>query len=86
MRPEDFDINKVIEHLQGSSGTIQGALDDLYPDMDEMELTSEDHDCIDNEIFLCTVCNWWRETSQAAYDEDIQEQICEDCIESEDND
>lgn len=80
MRPDDFDIHLVIESLQGTCGTIQGAIEDHYPDMTELDLTSEDHDMIDNEIFECDTCNWWCEISEmCSQTDDCGGDHCENC-------
>lgn len=83
MRPEDFDIHKIIDSLQGTCNTIQSAIDDYYPGMDENDLTSSDHDAIDNTIFLCATCGWWCETGEANESEG-GEDVCNDCKEDED--
>jgi anaerobic selenocysteine-containing dehydrogenase len=85
MRPEDFNPIKVAEHLQGTCGTLQGALDDLYEGMNEDELTSDDHQTIDQEVFQCTTCGWWCEISDNV-DSESGEMICTDCGESGEGD
>lgn len=70
MRPADFDVNKLIEALQGTCTII----DDHLPDeMEWSDLTSEDHAEIDDQIFLCDQCGWWCEISEQ------NGEICEDC-------
>jgi len=75
VRPADFDIHKVIEGLQGTTDSIS---DHLPEGMDEGDLTSNDYDAIDNEIFLCAECGWWCEISEAAESDDGGE-MCRDC-------
>ncbi len=75
MRPADFNIEQLIEDLQGTTSTIN---DHLPDGMDENDLTSDDHDAIDNAIFYCSCCGWWCEISEMA-DTDEIDQICEDC-------
>lgn len=80
-RPVDFDIQKIIDTLQGTCGdSIDSALEFHYPGMVEEDLTDEDHSAIDNEIFVCTACGWWMEASQ--YGEEEGE--CEECSPRED--
>lgn len=75
MRPADFNIDEVIKALQGTCTTI----DDHLPEgMDWNDLTSEDHEAIDNEIFLCAECGWWCELCEQAEDTD-DEPKCTDC-------
>ena len=88
MRPKNFDINKVIESVQGTCDTLESHLPD---GMEENDLTPEDYIKIDNEIFLCSECGWWCEICQAASEEakeandrTLCENICEDCCPEED--
>lgn len=83
MRPDNINLQSMVDTLQGTCDTMQGALDDLYPDMDESELTVEDWQFIENEIFLCATCGWWHEVCEMS-EEDEGEQVCSHCSESED--
>lgn len=56
MRPKDFDVYQLIESLAGTCNTIQ---EHLPEGMEEEDLTQEDHNQIDLEIFECPQCNWW---------------------------
>lgn len=86
-KPENFDINRLIEYLQGTCNSLDGALSDLYPNMDHMDLTSEDHDSIDNEIFLCDTCNWWCEIGDSCTEtENCGGVNCTDCCTEEHED
>jgi len=81
MRPTDFDVNKIIETCQGTcTETLQSALDYHYPGMQEEELTEDDHNDIDDQIFMCNTCGWWCESS-----EESEEAVgdCRDCAEEE---
>lgn len=81
MRPADFDIHKVIEGLQGTTDSIS---DHLPDGMEEEDLTSDDYNAIDNEIFLCAECGWWCEISEAS-ESDGGEEVCLDCRVPEDD-
>lgn len=71
-------IDELIQYLQGSCETlddgIRAVLGDEYS---EDDLTDEDRQTIDGELFLCAVCGWWYEVCEMSEDED--EQICNDC-------
>lgn len=71
MRPESFDVQELIDSLQGTCQTMNDALPE---GMDDLDLTSEDHDSISNQIFNCTECGWWYES----YEEDDNGH-CEGC-------
>jgi len=75
MRPQDFDINKFVEDLQGTCQTLN---DTLPEGMTDMDLTKEDHEYIDNEIFLCDQCGWWFEVCEATENDDYSG-WCESC-------
>lgn len=77
MRPTDFDIQTVIDSVQGTCDTIN---DHLPEGMNDMDLTLEDHNSIDNQIFQCDECGWWYEQCQNAGDADDGK--CEDCVEN----
>jgi len=79
MRPEDFDVQQLVKDLQGTCNDIP---DYLPEGMDEYDLTDEDHEFIDQEIFHCTVCGWWYEISEES-GKDESELICQDCAEDE---
>ncbi len=50
MKVDNFDIQRVIEYLQGSTATIVEAITELYDGMDETDLTEDDYNAINNEI------------------------------------
>lgn len=80
-KPENFDIQKVIETLQGTSLTLNEAIEMLYGEgFTDMCLESSDYDVMNNEIFLCDQCGWWCEISERA---DVEEtdgaDMCQDC-------
>lgn len=75
MKPDNFDIAQLVEDLQGTCGNIS---DHLPEGMVEEDLTDDDHNYIDNEIFLCEQCGWWCETSEASEQEEY-EGYCNGC-------
>lgn len=75
MRPSDFDIQKLIESLQGTCSTIE---EHLPEGMEWVDLTKEDHEAIDAEIFLCEQCGWWCERNEESEQEEYVEH-CKDC-------
>lgn len=81
MRPENFDVNQIIDTCQGTcTETIQSALDFYYPGMSEDDLTDDDWAEINDCIFHCPECNWWCEISQMSVNTNgLGEDICEDC-------
>lgn len=84
MRAENFDINILIETLQGTCDSLDQVLENLYPDMVQDDINKEEKWQMYNEIFLCPVCGWWCENSDASEEEKDGEQVCNDCYE-EDN-
>lgn len=82
MRAENFDVQTVIDHLQGTCmNTLASAIEELFPGMTEDDLTTEDHEKIDIEIFVCDTCGWWCEMSEE-HDSDSG-QVCDDCYSDE---
>lgn len=79
MKLPNFDIQTVIDFLQGSTETIDSAIEILYPGMDREDLDQKDLETIDDQIFVCETCGWWCEISERADDEEI----CEDCAEAD---
>lgn len=72
MKTDDFNIDDLIESLRGTATMI----DEHLPDgMNWEDLTMQDHNKIDDEIFCCELCGWWHETSQMSE----EEQICQEC-------
>lgn len=78
MKPENFDVQELIDYLQGTTNTLDDGMETLYSGMDFEELTEEDHDQIDNQIFECEVCGWWCEISEQHEGE--ENGICDDCF------
>lgn len=86
MRPDNFDVNKIIETCSGSCmETIQSAIEFHYPEMDEDDLTEDDINHIDNEIFNCSTCGWWCEISDESGTQE-NELVCNDCAEENEED
>lgn len=72
MRPKDFSINDLITDLNGTCNSI----DYYLPDgMSYDDLTDEDFQAIDDELFEFDLCGWWCENSEMAEDD----RSCEDC-------
>ena len=68
MKPDGFNIEEFIEYLQGSCKTIADACSDFG--IEESDLTEEDHNEIDINIFNCDTCNWWYELGEMSADEE----------------
>jgi len=68
---------ELCEHLQGTSLSIEEAMDRLF-DLSEDDLTASDTAFIDERIFCCEQCNWWNEISMMG-DDANDRWICEDC-------
>lgn len=78
MRPENFNIDDVIESLRGTPNSI----DDVLPEgMVYENLTQVDHDAIDAEIFECSGCTWWYDVSDSQENE-LNEPVCHECANS----
>lgn len=81
MRPENFDVEELVQDLTGTCQTIQHFLPE---GMEESDLTEQDHEHIDSEIFNCHVCGWWCEQGESR--EQDGEDVCADCFEGEEED
>jgi len=91
MRTQNFDIQDVIDYLQGTCGNNidfalgkDGILNEdftpKYPDMTINDLTVDDYNAIDNQIFLCENCGWWCGTDEANEHPQGLGDICDDCL------
>lgn len=74
-KPENFNIHTLIEYLQGTCNSLQAGVEQCYEGMDESDLSKEDLEAIDNEIFCCETCNWWYEICEASEEDGV----CNDC-------
>ena len=81
MKAENFDVQALIDYLQGTCHSLNEGVSELYPDMDENDLTEEDHADIDSQIFHCDCCSWWCEAH-----EQNDDGHCEDCCAVTDDD
>lgn len=64
MRAENFDIEIIIDSLRGTCNTLDETINSIYPGMEYEDLTDEDHEEIDNNIFCCETCGWWTDVSE----------------------
>lgn len=80
-RPADFDIQAVINALQGTCNILDDTVESLYPGMSWEDLTSDDHRILDMELFRCDECGWWYEISEQSGDGER----CTDCNGEDEN-
>ncbi len=81
MRPENFNIHELIDSLVGTCMSMQEAINQIDSEMNEEDLTSNDLQTIDENIFQCTCCSWWNEIEEANESEDGN--VCNDCKETD---
>lgn len=77
----DSQASAVIDYLNGTALSLeQGIIDTLGEEF--LHLQDDEDFCtlIDNEIFICSRCDWWCEISEAAGDS-YGEPYCYDCEE-----
>lgn len=67
-------LDKVIADLRG---TCQ-ILEDVVEYWKTGELSIEDLEYIESEIFLCNGCGWWCERC-----DEVEDNLCQDCYEEE---
>lgn len=80
MKPQDFKISELIENLRGTCSSID---ENLPEGMDWEDLTTEDHEIIDANIFKCETCSWWFDQGEQGDDNDTDEEVCKECIETD---
>lgn len=79
----DEQIEQIIQYLQGTCmNTVDSALNELFS-LSESDLTEEQMEHIDQELFNCDVCGWWCESSENAGTDG--ENVCNDCSEDEED-
>jgi hypothetical protein len=78
----DEEIADLIGALQGTCGDMNSTIMELFgEDYSEDDLTEEERNTIDNQVFLCTDCGWWCEACQESQECLDGERICEECHE-----
>lgn len=71
-------IYRLADYLMGTCNSLDGALDALFGIDSAMELHAESLELLENEVFLCSECGWWAETSETEdRDGDV---VCQDCF------
>lgn len=73
-------INKLICYLQGTSISLKEACNSLG--FDRKDLTAEELEELDSQLFQCDNCGWWYNIDKRAYIEHNRFQdnnICTDC-------
>lgn len=64
-KPENFKIEKVIDHLRGTVGTIENSMIELYgDDYDHNCLNADDIKAINEKLFECDECGKWLDHSE----------------------
>jgi hypothetical protein len=77
---KNFDkIKELIECLMGTCKSFTDGCNDCG--IEESEISEEEHEMIDNEIFLCDTCGWWLELSEMSHDGEN----CLDCSTDEED-
>lgn len=78
--PEE--IEELISDLTGTTSTLNESIQELFgDDFSEDDLTEDNHNQIDNSIFLCDDCGWWCEISEESEEGFDGERVCSDCSE-----
>lgn len=67
------DIDGLIEYLSGTCKSIEEAQETFGIE----ELTEDEQEQIDNEIFNCSICGWWSSIEECQ--DDYGEQVCTEC-------
>jgi hypothetical protein len=64
-----IDIQELIDYLQGGCKTLNEGVSDISEGvLNESNLTIQQHEIIDSEIFRCESCGWWHEISEQSED------------------
>ena len=73
-----INTQELIEYLQGSCKTLNEGVSDITDGVfNEDDLTKNQIEEIDNEIFCCSNCGWWCELSDQSEDGEN----CINCVE-----
>lgn len=80
MRAENFNVQELIDYLEGTLHSLDEGLETCFPGMDSTDLNTDDHQKIDDQIFCCETCGWWFTDSQDS------EGNCSDCSDEEEED
>lgn len=71
-------LNQLIENLKGTTSSIDQEASKLG--FEEDDLTMEQFEYIDSEIFLCEECGWWCSIGDLALGaSNLTDMVCEDC-------
>lgn len=78
----DEKLDKFIASVQGTAGIYdQGAADEAGFDLDDLDV--EDWQYIENDVFSCTRCGWWCDSSEM---NGVHDLFCDDCAEEDEID
>lgn len=77
-RPENFDVQVLIDYLRGTCQSLAEGVAVCCEGMDADDLTDEDTQTIDENIFRCGECDWWCENDEMNEQCD-DEGYCTDC-------
>ena len=72
-------LEEIVENLQGTCNDLDSIVDEVTNCVcSGLDLTFDQHDYINQQIFLCETCGWWYEICEQS--EDFEN--CESCFES----
>jgi hypothetical protein len=77
----DINIKQLVQNLQGTCMTLDGGIQSVLGDnteVDSFDLSEDQHNQLESEIFLCSCCGWWYETCEDS-GQDETDLICLDC-------
>ncbi len=75
-------LDKVIGYLLGTCYSLEVVLSEFG--YHETDMAPADYAYIEEDIFCCSGCGWWCEVCEMA-DDGNGEQLCEDCVEQDEN-
>lgn len=71
-----YDINRLCDYLEGTCKSLNEACSDLDIDVDD--LTTEQLEGLDGQVFCCATCGWWSEVADMGQCAD-GELTCREC-------
>lgn len=76
-------INKISDYIEGTCKSLFEVIEHFELDVDDIEL--EDR-LLDVSTECCVVCNWWGESSDMEFDDNLNGGVCSSCHKDEGDD
>lgn len=79
MRPENFNIEHLMDHMEYKQLESDEALKSAYPGMLEEDLTNDDKDVLEAKMSYCSECYSPQRQGNLTWNDYLRNDVCDQC-------